>query len=199
MGLIEYDKIPGYVEACSEEEATRELALLADPIPLCGVLVNQFTPRHTIRLGFCKNAFVVGERSITPEDVAMFLWFVSTEYSFDQRRRDKFVRKLESLKFVESVKAINAYLSDAFMDAPGVGSGGWGRAYTAPAASFVHVFGQEYGWPMQQTLNTPWAALFQLLKLIKRHYNPKAILFNPRSDAAVGRWLQERNAPVGGN
>lgn len=195
MGLIDFDTIPGYAEACAEERAVRDLALLADPVPLCGVIVNQFTPRHSIRLGFCHNGFLVGGRDLTPEDVAMFLWFVAVDYSFEEAKRDAFVGRLAELKFIGAIESINGYLENAFMDAPG--GGGGGKSYTAPAATLVDLMGHEYGWSMQTTLNTPWAVLFQLVKHIKRRSNPKALQFNPRSDGKLSEWLQAQNR--GGN
>lgn len=191
MGLLDLDSIPEYAEACAEERAARDLALLADPMPLCGVVVHQLAPRHTLRLGYCQNAFVTPGKGIGPEDVAMFLWFVAVDYSFDQRKRDRFVRKISRLPMLDSVKSINGYLETAFMDAPGGAVGG--KMYVAPVAIYVDLMGHEYGWPAAVTLGTPWGVLFQLLKRIKRRYNPKALQFNPRSDGALSRYLQARN------
>lgn len=192
MGLLNLDSIPEYAEACAEERASRDLALLGDPMPLCGVLVNQLCPKHTIRLGYCRNGFVTPGKTIGPEDVAMFLWFVSTGYSFDQKARDKFVKGIRRLNFDEAVKDIDEYLESSFMDSPG-GSGSGGRLYVAPLAIYVDLFGHEYGWSCETTMNTPWGTIFQLVKRIRLRYNPKALQFNPRSDGAVSRWLAKQN------
>lgn len=192
MGLIDLESIPEYREACAEERAARDLALLADPMPLCGVIVDQHCPRHTLRLGYCRNAFVTPGKIIGPLDVAMFLWFVSREYTFDVKKRDRFVKRIRKLPMAETTGEINGYLENAFLDMP-QGSTGGAKMYVAPVTIYVDLLAAQYGWGAQQTLTTPWGTIFQLVKRIRQRANPKAIMFNPRSDAALGRWLEAQH------
>lgn len=183
--------IPGYAEACRREQDNRNLAATLSTVPLCGIPAAQLTPRHLTLLSLCGNAFVQG-RDPQPEDVAMFLWFVSPEYCLERRKRDKFIRRnVARLKYRESVAEITEYLDRTFQDAPASGGEQNAPQYVAPVVFLVDLFGAQYGWPAQVTMDTPLAFLFQCLNAIKMRLNPRAIMFNP-SDSIKSRHLRER-------
>jgi hypothetical protein len=191
MSLLDPTSIPGYADACAQEQANRDLSFLPWPLPLCGLVVSQFTLRHLILLGECGNAFTVDGKTIEPEDVAGFLWFVSPDYSPGPKARDRFVKKIrDRVVFLDAVQEINAYLDAALQDAPATSQRG-GKVYFSAAASFVDLFAAEYGWSVDVVLNTPIAALFQLLRCIQRRHDPRAIMFN-RSDQILSKMLRER-------
>lgn len=197
MGLIDYDAIPGYRDACEREQANRNLAVLPLSLPLCGLSVHQLMPRHIVLLSYCQNAFIEGKREPAIEDIVFFLWAVSTEYCLDIKKRDKFIAHwIKKNKDVRPIRDINEYLERAFQDAPGTGNSD-GPQYVAPAIYFVDLFGGEYGWTMEQTMNTPLATIYQLLKAIRRRHNPKGIQFNP-SDALKARLLLGQITPKTG-
>lgn len=196
MNLFDPNAIPGYAEAREKEQANRDLSFLDLPIPLCGVVVRQFCLKHLVLLGNCGNRFIVGEAVEQPEDVAQFLWVVSTGYSLDEKERSRFVKSLGKLKYVQAVKDIREYLAAAFQDAPQGGSGG--KQYTADCAWLVEAMAHEYGWDDEAVMRKPIGRLFQYLRLIQRRADPKAILFN-RSDAIISNHLRLSMAPKGGN
>jgi len=194
--LFNPHEIPGYTEACEQEQANRDLAFLDFPIPLCGVIVRQFCLKHLVLLGNCGNRFITNEGAPQPEDVAQFLWIVSKDYSLDAKARHKFVKGLGDLKYVQSVKDISEYLKSAFQDAPAGGAGG--KQYTADCAWLVEIMAHSYGWDDEATMQKPVARLFQYLRLIQRRNDPKAILFN-RSDAVISNHLRASMTAKGGN
>lgn len=197
MGLIDFDAIPGYREACANEQANRNLAVLPLSVPLCGIQVHQLMPRHIVLLGYCHNAFIEGERPPVLEDIVFFLWAVSLEYCLDLKKRDKFIKNwVKQNKDCKPIREIDEYLERAFQDAP-PSRQTYGPEYFAPSIYFVDLFGSEYGWTVEQTMGTPLATIYQLLKAIKRRYRPGAIQFNP-SDAIKARVLRDQMMPPTG-
>ena len=183
--------IPGYAEACRREQDNRNLAATLSTVPLCGLAAAQLTPKHLTLLALCGNSFVQG-RVPQPEDVAMFLWFVSPEYCTDRRKRDKFIeRGVARLKYRESVAEISEFLDRTFQDAPATGGGEDRPQYIAPVVFLVDVFASQYGWAPETIMETPLAFLFQCLNAIKMRLNPRAIMFNP-SDSIKSKHLRER-------
>lgn len=189
MSLINFEEIPGYTEAHRREQQTRDLAFCDWPVPLCGITANQFSLMHLLILGNCDNSFVSG-RTPQPEDVALFLWVVSTGYRpNDDRAKDKFIRSIAAkVKFVPACAEIMKFMDEAFQDAP-AGSGPASKHYTSFAAIFCDLFAHEYGWDDQQTMRKPVSRLFQLFRRISIRTNPKTILFNP-SDRVLSEHLR---------
>lgn len=187
MNLFDPNQIPGYAEAREAEQANRDLAFLNFPMPLCGVLVRQFSLKHLIILGNCGNPFVTGGAAPSPEQIAQFLWVVSDEYAPDQKKMKKFAAGLGSLKYMQAIKDITGYLEAAFQDAPS--SGGGGKLYTASCAALVETIAHEFGWDDEQIMNKPVARLFQYIRLIRKRHDPKALLFN-RSDSVISNHLR---------
>lgn len=189
MSLLDTAQIPGYAEAVAREQALRDLAFDGQRIPLCGRLVNQFTLRHLMRLGGCDNAFVAGgpaERT----DVAMFLWFVSAEYSLDPAARESFYRATVDVPFESGGRAINQYLNDAFWDCDGTGMQGE-RSYYSTAAGLICTLAREFGWDDEAILDKPIARLFQYRRIIAAR---SGIPLINRTDGMIGKWLAARNS-----
>lgn len=187
MSLLKPEDIPGYADAVRNEARIRDIAFLAWPIPLCGVKVRQFTPRHLILLDHCQNAFVCGQQPALA-DILEFMWFVSVDYSLDHAERDRFlVSWQETASALKPIEEINEYLADAFHDAPMRQGGGMAKAYTAPMAAIVDILASSYGWDDDKILEMPIARVFQYLRRIQKRTNPNTILFN-RSDKAISDW-----------
>lgn len=184
--------IPGYEEAVAAEQSNRELAFIDLPIPICGVTVNQMTPKHLLLLKGCDNRFITGGR-LRDGDLETFLWLISTDYKPGADQMVKWVKKhLRGLNKGTAYKAVSGYLERTFQDAP-ASSGVEQKQYTASVAFLVDLFGTEYGWTDTQVLNCPIARLYQLVKQIHMRRDPKAPRFN-KSDAFISKMLQQRNA-----
>ncbi len=197
MGLFNPAEIPGYADALAKESQLRDLTFLNYPLPLCGVKVRQFTPRHLILLEHCDNAFICG-RAPDLEDILVFMWIVSTDYCLDQTARDAWLKSwMKNAADLKVVPAIKEYLDAAFYDSPAMGGGVHGKSYTASIAVVVDIIAVEYGWDDESILEKPLARIFQYLRRIERRKNPKAIQFN-RSDKAISDWAA-RMQSTGGN
>lgn len=188
--MINPADIPGYAAAIEAERSNRELAFLAQPIPLCGVPVRQMTPRHLLLLKGIGNRFIMGGRP-DAGDVAIFIWVLSTEYTTGHQEQISFCKKLiKGINLSKSIGEVFQFLRMVFQDSPEGTS--QDKLYTAPIASMVDLFGNQYGWTSDDTLEQPLARLFQLAREITRRLNPKAPMVN-KSDRYIGEWLQRQN------
>ena len=191
MSLTDAAGIPGYAEAVEREQACRDLAFVGYDVPLCGRPARQFTIRHWLLLLHCDNAFVTGA-VIEPADVAMFLWFVSPQFSLDAAERAKFIKEVSTrVEFAASIVEIRAYLDGAFIDAPPHG-GAPAKPYYSSATSLIAMIAGEYGWDDEAIMDKPLARIFQYAKEIIHRSNPRLPQFNP-SDVFISRWLANRN------
>ena len=194
MSLLQFEEIPGYTEEVNKEQANRESAFLAVTPPICGLPIVHLSLRHWMQLIGCGNRFIRGERP-EPQDVAMFLWFLSPDYSCDATARAKFIaERVRPLDFLTATREIYAYLRRVFQDIPH-GDGTGGKSYTAAVASIVDLLASEYGWTDEHILTLPLARVFQYLRRIEKRLDPKAMQFN-RSERLISEWLQRRQEPV---
>lgn len=200
---MELDKIPGYPEAMAaaqaEEEELRDLAFIPVDLDICGVPVRQLTARHLLLCIYVRSPFFFSRDDLGPEHVAQFLWIVSPQFDpLDGLARSAFIKNIAtSVQFAEAVPAIDDYLDQALMDRPPSGAAR-GASITSFIASLVDEFASEYGWTIDEILDRPLAALYQLLRRMERRRDPKAVTFNRLSDRArreiVQRWLAEQKA-----
>lgn len=192
MSLLDYSQIPGFAEAANTEQANRELAFLPMPPPISGVAVRHMNPRHHILLAGCGNRFICGGRPLS-EDVAMFLWFLSPDYSTEPGRREVFIaEKVRQLDFTSVVIDIHVYLARVYQDWPQSNDAGR-KEYTAPVAALVDWLASEYGWSDEAILEMPLARIFQYTRRIILRHNPRAVMFNA-SDRKVSEFLQKLNS-----
>lgn len=193
MSYIDPDTIPGYREAIAQERADRDLALM-ETIPICGLSCRQLSLRTCILLNECDNAFISGGRVATPEEVAVFLWFLSPDYCLDPKARERFVKKkvapiFKAGKFLWCVMEINQHLRRAFRDSPGGGMRN--KEYVNAGAAVVDTLASEYGWSARDILEMPLASIFLFQRAARMRRNPKAPMFN-ESDQLLSKHLQER-------
>ncbi len=196
MSLLNYSEIPGYVAARNREDANRELAFFPMPPPILGVPVRHLNARHHMLLVGCRNRFLVGGMP-TPEDVAMFLWFLSPEYSTQPGARELWVNKhVRSLDFRAAVLAIVEHLERVFQDCPPQSDKGpQQKAYTAGVAGTIDILAQEYGWSDEEILEMPLARIFQYFRRIASRKIDRFVMFNP-SDRLIGEYLCRRMQPA---
>lgn len=163
-----------------EEESLRDFAYTGWSDSICGVEVKQFTPRHFLLLCSLKSPFLCGGDP-APEDVGLFLWVVSLGFKpFDLEARDLFLQSVIDTPYIETVAEVRAYIDRARFDRPSNGSGS--TPVSSFFASLVHVFASEYGWSREQVLDSPFAALYQELRMIIREHNPNRPFPNRISD-----------------
>jgi hypothetical protein len=152
----------------AEIDRLRETACHEVPVELCGEHVEQFKPRHRRVLAIAGNPIVTGGRAPELVDALQFLWIVSTKFSLAEGAAEAFADDVQfgEEELPEILAEIYEYIEDAFMDAFG-GASDPGVAPTAGLTAWLHhAMLRAYGWSEERVDNTPFAALFQRLRLI---------------------------------
>ncbi len=173
---------PDYRQALDREELIRSAAFLGVTELICGVEVMPLTLEHLCRLQCVGSPFVSGGTPL-PEDVAVFLWAVSPEYSQKARfKRYLFCRKVRGIKWAEGVEAINAYLNESFEDAPAEKSLGFSAPYWSSYASIVALLAGEFGWTERDIIRMPLKRIWQYVRIAKKQRNPDETFTNKHSE-----------------
>lgn len=189
-----FAQIPGYLEACQEQDLRRDAVFLDLPETLCGFPVVPMTARHLAILTHCRNGFVCGGE-IAPEHIAQVLWCLSPDYSpTDPKRRDKIVTSVAALRYGKAVAEIRAHVDAVFMDSPAGESGKPSESYNSWIAGLVDLLAKEYGWTQREIVNLPLACVFQYVRLIRARTGTPEPQFNRLSDAARDAYLTQLNA-----
>lgn len=175
---------PGYTRAITRaaqlEDFLRDLPFLSTLEKIRGISVRQLTPRMCGLLLFARSPFMWKgiERSV--DDVAQFLWIVSTKYKPDQRAADRFMRSLPFIQatrhgklfpvFQVFCRAIDRYLDRAFIDQPAMSANTSTVFPIAYEMAIIHPIARAYHCapPFDAIRDTPCALLYQSLKLIRR-------------------------------
>lgn len=188
---MEYHDVPGYLEAIERENAIRNAAYLDLPECISDIEVNPLTARLWVALEGIGSPFAVGGIP-TPEEVARFLWCVSTDYVAGcKEARESFKWRIRNVSFALTRFSIQKYIRDAFQDAP-PGSEDRRVPYAGSTSGLVDLLASEYGWDEQSILDLPLKRAFQYARRIQRRHDPKCILFNP-SDQVTADWLKTLN------
>lgn len=188
------DIIPGLRDAVEREEFHRNTAFLGVTELIYGVEVKPLTLAHLCRLQCVGSPFLCGGEP-SAEDVAVFLWAVSTGYKTRAPiKRYFFARGLRKLAFVEAVKGIQGYLDEAFLDGPNGGSAGYSPSYWSGFASIVGALASEFHWSEQQIMDMPLKRVWQYLRIAQKRNNPKASFSNRISFKVRQDWLDASNS-----
>ena len=180
-----------YRAAVEAETTARDIAFLDAPDVVCGKPVRKMTIPDVIMLDGLASPFVCGGRQPTPDDVVTFLWVMNPKRTRSRFKQWMFSRSCRGMSYGKAVIAIREIVDEAFLDAPGGGSGER-MTYYSWVATLVDRFAFEYGWTRSEVLSVPLAQLFQLLKALTRRNNPKAVFFN-KSMEIRAKWLEEVN------
>jgi hypothetical protein len=173
-------------EAYDAEEALRDYAFMGIPHIVAGVEVNAMRLPHLAILSQAKNRYICGGQP-TELDALQLLWVVSVAREAGELK-SSFTAKVDKDRLlIETTE----YINDVFLDhQPGAGNS---APIAASSAYIIHRIATAYGWTKEQIEAEPLPILYQLLKLIRLDLNPKAILFNRRSDKARGDLIRELN------
>lgn len=181
--------IPGYLEAVARETVGRDAAYLRLPRLVAGYVVRPLTLRDYLRLSAECSPFVAGGHP-GRDHVAFLLWHQRANTKPDENEQ-AFAAELDAVDLDFLAASCMAYVSEAMADAPG--SSGKSKSYYGLGASIIRTFRHEYpNSSREEILDTPLDELFQELKAIQQHNNPRALLFN-RSDRIVSEALRRRD------
>lgn len=204
---MDLHEIPGYKEAVEAEQSARSIVLLGMEHDICGVACRPFTVQDLINLQAIKSPFVCGGwisrmdclrmlciQSVTHRKPGPGWW----ERMALKRRNVAILRRVRSVGTEEMIAGINAFLDDAFLDAPASSGGASGSPIASSAATMVDAIASEYSWPISEILGLEVAFVFQLFRLrhVARGGN-RAALINRRSSKVVGEYLRGLNSRMG--
>lgn len=185
------DIVPGYRDALEREEFRRNAAFLGVSELICGVEVQPLTLEHVCRLQCVGNPFLCGGVP-SVEDVAVFLWAVSPQYSPRSKwRRFWFIRSIRKLPFIPAVEAIRAYIEEAFEDTIGGEQGGFIKSDWSGFASLVATLASEFGWTEREIMQMPIKRVWQYARIIQKRHDPKA-WFPSKSGRIRQQWLDSQ-------
>jgi hypothetical protein len=223
MPLIDLKKVvPGYAEAIERQDLVRDVAFLGVPETLCGIEVAPMTFRHLLWLQLVRSPFIgAGLPDAETLHLAVAAFFKTLAplekpsfmlTAFDRKLQVDLKRYMESVGKLkasdETLKAINEFVNEAFIDSPG-GADGAAESYYSVGAALTHQLCKNYSGLNPNPLIYPGAidiplkAGFQMLKLVKQEEcsraGRKCILFNGLSDRAKSRWMNSMNQHTEGN
>ena len=196
-------EIPGLKEAVEKERLIRDLPLLGDLELICGVDVQPMTLRHFVTLDVLGSP-IINDEPYDIDDLLLFLWVISPAYKPGARWRRMLWElrcrlKLRKRLWLDICSAVNAYVSDTWLDAPGHEETTSGGVPPCSVAGYmVHYFAWHYkGWTPDVVLNTPIKVLNQCQKLIRLWTDPEAHAFNRLSDKVKADWMVEQGRKNG--
>lgn len=180
-------QIPGYAEAENSERRDRSIAFIGLPERICGIACRPLTPFLLEYLRANGNPFICGG-TISEAAILQFIWFVSADFKPEKENQDAFLASVEDLDLSNAPQEIEDYLERAFLDSSNGGPDS--KQYYALAAYLVFSMAKEpYRWPMEKTMETSLAVLFQLIKCKERAEGVTVV--NIRSDKVASDWLSE--------
>ena len=213
--------IPGYAESVIKERLVRDASFIGITESLGPFEVVPLTLRHWIILRLVRNPLVTSGTP-SPDDVVNFLWLLSTSFSstsktakrrFERRcrklffpprymallntkkSRARFEVKCEKrlIQAAKIIDAIRVFVAESMQDRPPVPKTiGFEADHYSDAAYFCSLFGREFGWSQDETLNTPIKRVYQYLNAIKDYRGSPIPLCSP-ADSVKAKWLRGLN------
>ena len=111
-----------------------------------------------------ESPFIKGTKA-TPEDIGIFLWTLSPEFSTNEKQRNKFIKKVAKVSFVESVKGITELVEKTFQDADVDNSDE--KGYANFTTYLIDLFAREYHWSIKDIMDLPLRVCYQLITAIQ--------------------------------
>ncbi|MDB6022933.1 MAG: hypothetical protein JWQ04_2790 [Pedosphaera sp.] len=210
--------VPGLADAVAHERLVRDVSFLPVTESIAGFEVLPMTVQHYVTLSVARSPLLY-DLLPAPGELAQFLWTLSPDYHPGDAARRRFLRRCQSFipraapllpfrwcrariqkhneralhRAAEVIDAARRYKFETFQDRPARKQRGPAGAsepdYFSDACWFCATLGREYGYRQAEVLGMPLKRVFQYIKEIRRHHNPKAPLFNP-SDKVKGDYLE---------
>lgn len=170
-------------EASSFEKKLRLEGVLGVDQELFGFNLRQITVRDLLHLEFTENRLALGEMPEN-EDLIAFVLMLSADKPFFKKRYYKkigrFVRDYEIFR-----EEIICYFSAAFNDMPSSGDDkGAVNESSVPIVTLIDTLASNYGWNLDEILNTHLSTALQLLQRIVARNSEKYSMRNPITQRA---------------
>ena len=139
---------------------------------IAGVEVTQMTLRQFFMLEGADTPMLKGGR-ITPEDLAVFLWVLSPDWKACPDAREEFCERVRQVNIQDACDDIELYLKATFAEADS-GGDDKKKKYANFISYIIDMFGREYGWTIDVTMNLPMRQIYQLSTAIGERYAQEA-------------------------
>lgn len=171
-------------EASSFEKKLRLEGVLGVDQELFGLNLRQVTVKDLLHLEFTENRLVTGEVPENDDLIAFFL-MLSTDKPFFKKRYLKkigrFIRDYECFRH-----ELICYFSAAFNDMPSNGddSAVLSNESSVSIVTLIDTLASNYGWTLDEILNTHLSTALQLLQRIMMRNSEKYSMRNPITQRA---------------
>jgi hypothetical protein len=177
-----------YEETCSQESWIN----ISETI--CGFEISQLTPRHILILNGINSPVLNGDK-IKLEDIVMFLWVCSPNFSYDIRQRNKFIKNASKINYHDALFEIQSLVSKTFIDADYDDRTKKERLNADTLAYIIDTFAREYGWSVETTMQTPLRQVYQLTSVMNERTakaNGETYSKIRESDKMVNKFIRNR-------
>lgn len=162
-----------------------------------GIEILNMNLRHLMMLDGIETPFLKGG-NIADTDVALFLWIVSKEFCFDEKKQKEFFKKVVKIRNLSAINWIKEYLQKTFIDSDTMKQGEKGQVYFI--SYFVDMFAKEYNWDLEKIMNLPLRIAFQLITAInERNAKASGNTYNrvTELDNTINRWILKSKSSNG--
>jgi len=196
--------IPGWLDAVNLESLEHDNAYIFPHDGIAGVAVRHLTLVDIYRMQhpdadneLFKDRFPTfiefSTRQKVFDDTVNFLWYQSLEYDAKSLiKKMLFRRKIQKIDFSTLYSELREFIARTYMDA--IGSSGRMReiniSYWSDMTGFIDLMGIEYGWTREETLDTPYRQLIQIVRKIMKRKDPKKPIGSISDDIATRHMLE---------
>ena len=161
---------------------------------ICGIEIQQLTPKHVLILNGINSPILSGNE-IKPHDVTMFLWVCSEDFCFNSKKRNKFLSNAARISYYEALLEVQSFVDKTFIDADYDDRSKKQRLNADTLAYIVDTFAKEYGWSIQTTMQTPLRQIYQLTSVMSERasrINGEAYSKIRESDKMINKFIRNR-------
>jgi hypothetical protein len=188
--------VPLIQQAQSRESEDDTFLWLGINDDICGVEVRPFTLRILLLLQYSENGFFIG-KEITLDDILQFLWVISIDYTKGPTKGAQFYKRVgKTLILEDAIIELTEYLEKSLGkrnpdNGDNKDESTQEKTPEPWIASMIDNVAHNYGWTIDQIIDTPIMQLMQLCKAIRKRTNPSSPSINPSIDDIKSQYMKE--------
>jgi hypothetical protein len=155
------------IRALEEAKTWQSEAWLETPFLIDGIEIRQMTLRHLFMLHGADSPFI-NKGKVKVEDIGVFLWIMSPDYTPRQADREEFCKKIKDVNIKHAIEDIALFFEITFADADTDKKEQ--KEYASFVAYVIDMFAQEYGWRIEEIMEMPMRQIYQLSSVIGERY-----------------------------
>lgn len=148
---------PRFAEAKLLDTQEQTLVFLVQPVKVGRFWVAPLTLRRLLYLEAYQNPFIGGAEAVTRDSILELIWVLNPDFSVSRWRRKVFFVRNRFTKAEKYAEALGSIVG-AGMDLMG-GSGKDDEPSPLWVAQLIDTFAAEYGWRIDEILDTPFLQL----------------------------------------